>query len=239
MQVFSFNALETNLMYLVIEQSVAVLIDPIEPQKIKDFLNEKKLSFSSIISLTTHHHLDHSGGNIHLEALFPGIKIYAGSNKSFSHHICKDKDAIEEENMKIQCISTPCHTLDSISYYITSSSSDTPCLFTGDTLFYLGCGKFFEGSPQMMVDSLSKLLSCPPNTLIYYGHDYKENNLRFRKEIVSPPVDLPESIFLSVEQEKKYNLFANPSLLDNLEEFKSLSHVERVALLRRKKDAFK
>jgi glyoxylase-like metal-dependent hydrolase (beta-lactamase superfamily II) len=85
-----------------------------------------------------------------------------------------------------RCLATPCHTRDSICYYVTdtSSSSDAGVVFTGDTLFIGGCGVFFEGTGAEMHAAFELMRSTlPDNTVTYVGHEYTAGNLRFARSV--------------------------------------------------------
>jgi len=85
----------------------------------------------------------------------------------------------------LRCLATPCHTQDSICYYVTDRSlpGATPVVFTGDTLFVGGCGRFFEGDGAQMHAALTYLGTLPDPTLVYSGHEYTAGNLSFAKSI--------------------------------------------------------
>jgi hydroxyacylglutathione hydrolase len=126
----------------------------------------------------THHHTDHTGGIAELKAFYgatvtgpeaeaeriPGLTrgVTASSTLSFAGH-------------SIQVLETPGHTLGHVTYYLP----DDGLAFTGDTLFSLGSGKIFEGTPEMMWESVSKIAALPGATNIYCGHEYTLNNARF------------------------------------------------------------
>ena len=88
-------------------------------------------------------------------------------------------------NPSCRCLATPCHTQDSICFHVTDSSSpDHPgVVFTGDTLFIAGCGRFFEGTGSDMFAALDYLKSLPDKTLVCNGHEYTPDNLAFAKHI--------------------------------------------------------
>ena len=86
----------------------------------------------------------------------------------------------------MQVIATPGHTLDHISYYLPAAR----VAFVADTLFALGCGRVFEGTPEMMWDSLSRLAALPDDTTIYCGHEYTQANARFALTIEPENADL-------------------------------------------------
>jgi hydroxyacylglutathione hydrolase len=81
---------------------------------------------------------------------------------------------------------TPGHTQDHVSYimtHVTPESTKTPFLFCGDTLFISGCGRLLNGTAEQLFYSLQKLMSLPNETLVFCGHEYSLNNLRFAKYI--------------------------------------------------------
>jgi len=84
-----------------------------------------------------------------------------------------------------RCLATPCHTKDSICYYVTDRSlpDAAPVVFTGDTLFTGGCGRFFEGDGTQMNAALTYLGTLPNSTLVYSGHEYTGGNLSFAKSV--------------------------------------------------------
>jgi len=123
-------------------------------------------------------------------------------------------------NPTSRCLATPCHTKDSICYYVTDSSSDDQPggVFTGDTLFVAGCGRFFEGTGSEMVAALEYLGSLPDETLVYNGHEYTQDNLAFGKHVDPANVGLAtlEEIvknnairtgITTIGDEKEWNVF--------------------------------
>lgn len=241
MLVFPINVRDTNIMYAVIgECKNLVLVDPIDPEKVHKVLEENKIEYTSAISLTTHGHEDHNAGNPQLAEHIQGAVIYAGSSRSYAHRTCTDGEEIVHEDITIRCLSTPCHTADSFCFYLTQKGAEEAQVFVGDTLFYLGCGKFFEGTAQMMQSSLKKITDLPPQTVARYGHDYKKPNLCFLEKILGAAEDPePAGAFLTVGQEKKHNPFINTEMLGHIPEFTPLSPTDRIGLLRRKKDVYK
>ncbi|KAH9901253.1 hydroxyacylglutathione hydrolase [Cubamyces lactineus] len=117
---------------------------------------------------------------------FPDAPIYGGSNKipALTNQV-KDKDEFTIGNIHVRCLATPCHTQDSICYYVTSSSgaAHPGGVFTGDTLFVAGCGRFFEGTGAEMHAALSHLATLPPATVVYDGHEYTKGNLAFARHV--------------------------------------------------------
>jgi hydroxyacylglutathione hydrolase len=87
-------------------------------------------------------------------------------------------------DLNYRCLATPCHTQDSICYYATDINKSQPgVVFTGDTLFIAGCGRFFEGSAEEMDKALTYLGTLPDNTIVHNGHEYTAGNFAFAKSI--------------------------------------------------------
>ncbi|GMS84733.1 hypothetical protein PENTCL1PPCAC_6908 [Pristionchus entomophagus] len=178
-RVIPIPALEDNYMYLVFnkDSKKALVIDPVEPEKVMETSKREKVTIEG--ALITHHHWDHAGGNKELRALVPSVRIYGGDerveemDKKVEH-----EEMMEECGLKIHCLSTPCHTRGHICYSVTSGEDKV--VFTGDTLFIAGCGKFFEGTGGQMHRNLNEILSSlPDSTLVYPGHEYTTSNLKF------------------------------------------------------------
>ncbi|KAG5653262.1 hypothetical protein H0H81_001422 [Sphagnurus paluster] len=118
---------------------------------------------------------------------YPNALIYGGSDKIPGlTNLVKDKDEFTlGDNTHIKCLATPCHTQDSICYHVTDTINKTHPggVFTGDTLFIAGCGRFFEGTGDEMNRALRYLATLPDSTLVYNGHEYTSGSLSFAKSI--------------------------------------------------------
>ena len=172
------KCLSDNYSYLIRDKKTNLvgIIDPSEfnPVDLEISKTYKKLDFI----LNTHHHNDHVGGNIDLKEKYnskiicsiydqkriPGADIKKNDGDKFS---------LGETNFKI--IHIPGHTLGHIAFY----SEEASTIFTGDTLFSLGCGRIFEGTFEQMFESLKKIQNLPKNTMMYCGHEYTKNNGQF------------------------------------------------------------
>ena len=139
--------------------------------------------------LVTHHHADHTGGNLEIKQRF-GCRIAGpaaeadkvpGLDQPLSEG---DKFDLGDETATI--IATPGHTRGHISYHFPGSH----VLFCGDTLFALGCGRLFEGDPPMMWKSLQKLMALDDATRVYCGHEYTASNARFALSVDGGNADL-------------------------------------------------
>ncbi len=126
----------------------------------------------------THHHFDHVEGNAGLKSDF-GCKIIGPGLEADKitdlDEGVGDGDEFSIGDIKIRVIATPGHTLGEVSFHFP----DNNIVFTGDTLFALGCGRVFEGTPEMMWQSLEKLAALPRETIVYCGHEYTLANARF------------------------------------------------------------
>ena len=125
----------------------------------------------------THHHGDHVAGLAELLKA-TGAKLFAPKSVSTSSNNAETldhDDRFEFAGTDIEIIATPGHTLDMLNYYVSSES----LLFSGDTLFTLGCGRLFEGHGEMMWNSLSRLMALPDETIIYSSHEYSLANAAF------------------------------------------------------------
>jgi hydroxyacylglutathione hydrolase len=127
--------------------------------------------------LNTHWHPDHAGGNAAVKAA-TGAQIVGPAEVRKIAPLDRevgDGDTVELGATRFQVIATPGHTLGHIAYHDAADHA----VFVGDTLFALGCGKLFEGTPQMMWDSLSRLSALPDDTRVYCAHEYTASNARF------------------------------------------------------------
>ncbi len=176
------NALSDNYIYLLKneEKNIISVIDPGESEPVEKFLNNKGWHLDEIIN--THHHHDHIGGNKKLKEIY-GAKLiapkYEKDRISNVDIFVSDNDIISIAGIETMVIHTPGHTLGHVCFYMPHEK----CLFSGDTLFYLGCGRVFEGTMEQMWASLLKLKSLPDETLVYCGHEYTLSNARFSNHL--------------------------------------------------------
>ena len=193
LEISIIKCLSDNYSYLIKDKKTNLVgvVDPSDFESIDNELNRnyKKLDFI----LNTHHHNDHVGGNLDLKKKYKSKIICSayGENKIPGADI-KKKDGelfiFGETSFKILYI--PGHTLDHISFF----SEDSKVVFTGDTLFSLGCGRVFEGTHEQMLTSIEKIKNLPKDTIIYCGHEYTENNGRFCISIDKENIFLKEKL---------------------------------------------
>ena len=139
--------------------------------------------------LLTHHHGDHTAGTLAVKKA-TGCKVIGPAPLSskidgLDEHV-NDGDVIDFAGHKISVIHTPGHTTDMMNYHFV----DAQVVFTGDTLFAMGCGRLFEGDAEMMFNSMRKLAKLPPQTTVYCSHEYTETNARFASDVDPENPDL-------------------------------------------------
>jgi hydroxyacylglutathione hydrolase len=156
--------------------ATTVLVDAPDPAPIKVELDRRGWRLTDI--LITHHHTDHVAGIADLKAA-SGARV-TGPSAEADKITGLDASVAEGERVSVgpwraSVIATPGHTLGHIAFWF----EDIGVLFSGDTLFALGCGRIFEGTPAQMWESLSKLAALPDDTVVYCGHEYTASNARF------------------------------------------------------------
>lgn len=174
-------AFDDNYIWLITcpESRDAFVVDPGDGNAVLTVLEREDLNLTGI--LITHHHYDHVGGLEQLRAAFSPV-VYGPDNPSIEglDKIVVDGDKVEVLGHSFSVMSVPGHTLDHIAYY---HQGELPLLFCGDTLFAGGCGRVFEGTPEMMHNSLQTLAVLPGNTQIFCAHEYTLANLVFAQAV--------------------------------------------------------
>ena len=252
MKIEIISCLSDNYSYLIFDEitnSVSI-IDPSEFDACDKIIKKyKKLDYI----LNTHHHADHVDGNLKLKKKYRA-KILGSS---------LDKDRIPgidiqlEENqvqklgdLQFKVIFIPGHTSGHIAFYFEKER----VVFTGDTLFSLGCGRIFEGTHEDMFNSLKKLKMLPPETQVYCGHEYTKKNLDFCLYYDQENTLLKEKSFLvnsrlskksptvptSIKEELKMNIFlrCNNASIKKALKLENSSEQEVFTKLRDLKDNF-
>ena len=173
----------------------ACVVDPGDAQPVLDYLAANNLTLTAI--LVTHHHADHIGGINQLLTRYE-VPVYGPGSAKIPQvtHPLKESDQINVMGVNFKVLEVPGHTLEHIAYYASSSANiNAPVLFCGDTLFAAGCGRMFEGTPPMMYDSLQKLASLPPETLVFCTHEYTMSNLNFAKAVMPDNTNLQKRVY--------------------------------------------
>lgn len=169
----------------------SLLIDPADPPAVLAAMAADPAAPEVVAVLYTHHHWDHAGKAADLAAALPAVPLYIGAADADKVAATlppgrlvplADGAELTLGHMRVRALHTPCHTRGHTCYLVggDSDAARPPALFTGDTLFAGGCGRFFEGTAADMAPSLDKLAALPdPATLVFCGHEYTESNLTF------------------------------------------------------------
>ena len=239
MKVEIISCLQDNYSYLIIDETnnLACIVDPSEAGPIVDYLKNKNINLKYI--LNTHHHFDHIGGNKDLKNKFgstvvgfkkdanriPGIDIELENNQIW-----------RADNFVAKIIHIPGHTSGHICFHFFQDK----IIFSGDTLFSLGCGRIFEGTYEEMFNSLKIFKSLPDDTKVYCGHEYTLNNSKFCIKYDSENLNLKKKI----EDIKKKIVNGSPTIPSTIKEeldcniFLRTKDLETFSKLRDLKDNF-
>ncbi len=201
--------LKDNYAYLIHDSDAGLtaIVDPSEPDPVRKALSARGWKLTHI--LNTHHHFDHTGGNVPLKETTGAVIVGPGKDRDRIPGI--DVGVDESTNWtfgarSVRVLEIPAHTRAHIAFVVDDAA------FTGDTLFAMGCGRLFEGTPAMMWASLSKLMHLPDETRIFCGHEYTLNNGRFALSI-EPQNTALVSRMRDVEAARARNLPTIPSSL--------------------------
>ena len=191
LKVIPVPAFKDNYIWLLCRGHNAVVVDPGDAAPVEAALVQLGLELRAI--LLTHHHPDHVGGvralvearrDEELAVHGPAGEAIDGVTSTVEGD---DRVTLKALDISFEVIDVPGHTHGHIAYFsgadeLTGDYSG-PLLFCGDTLFAAGCGRLFEGTPQQMHASLTKLAALPSNTRVYCGHEYTVANLRFARAV--------------------------------------------------------
>ena len=231
---------------------IAAVVDPSEAEPVRAALRRLDLKLTHI--LNTHHHPDHVGGNLALKQEFGASIIGPGKDAARIPGLdmgVEEGDVVSLGSHAARVLEIPAHTRGHIAFWFEADNA----VFTGDTLFAMGCGRLFEGDPPTMWSSLSKLKRLPDSTRVYCGHEYTEANGRFALTLEPGNTDLvarmaevralrakdQPTLPSNMELEKKTNPFLradSPELRRSLG-LEAANDVEVFAEARRKKDVFR
>jgi hydroxyacylglutathione hydrolase len=230
--------LQDNYSYLIIdENNNACVVDPSEAKPVIDLVERESINLEYI--LNTHHHYDHIGGNEELKERYNSIVVgYNGDAKRIPgiDVLVENNQVWKGDNFEAKIIHIPGHTTGHISFHFFKEK----LIFTGDTLFSLGCGKIFEGTYQEMFESLNKIKSLPEDTKIYCGHEYTLQNSKFCIKHDPTNSNLQNKI-LEITEKLENALPTIPSILKDEIEcniFLRAKNVESFSKLRDLKDNF-
>ena len=248
--IYLFPQLEDNYGYLIKNPHATegILVDPSDLEMCLKILELNDCSPTHI--LLTHHHDDHIGAVQDLKNKFQSIVVGFEHDKKIPQPdlFVKDEEIIEIHQNKFKVLHTPGHTLQHVNYFILEHN----ILFSGDTLFSMGCGRMFEGTPELFWQSLSKIKKLPEDTTIYCGHEYTLSNVKFALSIHPENQDLQKYALWTEHQEKEHRPTIPAKLIDQIkcnpflqcdsphfqELYKSTDATEVFGKMRKAKDNF-
>ncbi|MCA9542197.1 MAG: hydroxyacylglutathione hydrolase [Myxococcales bacterium] len=178
MRIVPIPILRDNYAYLIIDEAagVAGVVDPAEPEPVCAALAREGVRLTHV--LCTHHHWDHSGGNVAMAKRFSGVQVVGSADDAkripaLTTPVGPD-DEVTIGTLRGRVLPVPCHTRGHIAFRFGDA------LFCGDTLFVAGCGRFFEGDAAQMDHALNTVIAgLPDETRLFCGHEYTLSNLRF------------------------------------------------------------
>ena len=178
MRIEIIKCLQDNYSYLLIDdtKSIGCVVDPGEAAPIIKYVESNNIELKYI--LNTHHHYDHVGGNLELKKRYNSKIVGFKEDKNRIPEIdvlVEDNQKWKSENFEAKIYHIPGHTSGHIAFHFFLEKK----IFTGDTLFSLGCGRIFEGTYEQMFNSLKKIKELSKDTQIYCGHEYTLQNSKF------------------------------------------------------------
>lgn len=216
-------ALQDNYIYVVEnDEKEAFIVDPGEAEPVLDFLQKHHLTPKVI--LLTHHHWDHVSGIKEIKNAYPDLWLYAPGGDTKRLPLApdvelKDQDVFTILGFKMQAIHVPGHTHHHLCLYFQNEN----LLFSGDTLFSIGCGRVFEGTMAQMHHSLQSLKALPDDTHIYCGHEYTLANIEFALSVAGNNADLRAKLEEKLKEVQTLRDAGKPTLPNLLGEEKHLN----------------
>lgn len=179
MRLLPIPAFDDNYIWTVTDHEGRALV--VDPGDAGPVFRAAESGLRPLAVLITHHHGDHIGGLAELLARWPALAVFAPDDPRIAHATCRvgdgDRVDIPDLALRFEVMAVPGHTRTHIAY--AQRDADAPLLFCGDTLFHLGCGRLFEGTPAQMHASLQRLAALPDAAQVCCTHEYTLSNARF------------------------------------------------------------
>lgn len=212
-QIVTVPCLEDNYAYIIYDKTdgKTCLVDAPESEPIISCLEQRGWGLDKIF--LTHHHSDHIAGLENILAHFPARVFGASADAKRLPTLnegLKQNDKFYLGQNEFSILEVYGHTIGHIALY----SKELSVVFSGDSLMTLGCGRLFEGTPQVLWETLKKFIQLPPETEIYCGHEYGEKNAKFAIS-VDPNNKKLQDRFLEIKEKRKNNIPTVPSTIKN------------------------
>ncbi len=191
------------------QTGATAVVDPAVADPVDTALRDRGWALSAV--LNTHHHMDHVGGNLDLKRRHGATVVGPAADADRIPGIdvqVADGDTWSLGGAQARVYFVPGHTRGHIAFYFAESQA----LFCGDTMFLMGCGRLFEGTPAQMWDSLQRLRALPDDTRVYCAHEYTQSNARFALQ-VDPHNDALRRRAHAVETARRHGEATVPGLL--------------------------
>ena len=176
------TAFKDNYIWCIRAGGRAVVVDPGEAAPVLAALQAAGLRLTGI--LLTHHHADHIGGVAELVRTLGTVPVYGPADDRITEATVRVRDgdrlvldALCDDGLAFDVLEVPGHTSSHVAFHGHGT------LFSGDTLFSVGCGRMFEGTPPQMSASLDRLAALPAETLVFCGHEYTAANIAFARAV--------------------------------------------------------
>uniref|UniRef100_A0A7E4W8A3 hydroxyacylglutathione hydrolase n=1 Tax=Panagrellus redivivus TaxID=6233 RepID=A0A7E4W8A3_PANRE len=234
MKIVPIPAFRDNYQYLVIDDKgtkQAAIVDPVDIDSIQENVLKEKVKL--VAGFVTHHHNDHSN---HAHKLVPTfgneVTVYGNDEARIAGQTKNTTDGgvFKIGNLGVKTLHTPCHTTTHVCFFVDDLTTGEKAVFTGDTLFIGGSGRFFEGTAEQMDAALNtKLASLPDDTKVYCGHEYTVGNLKFAATVDGENPHVRAKLRWAEEQRANHQ-FTVPSSIGDEKKFNPFMRVREPAL---------
>ncbi|AEI37389.1 MAG: hydroxyacylglutathione hydrolase [Zymomonas mobilis subsp. pomaceae] len=238
-EILAVPAFETNYIWILHDKvsNKTVVVDPGEAAPV--FAALKKHGWTVDQIWNTHWHKDHTGGNEDIKAE-TGCDVIGPAHEKHPipgmNRPVDEGDEVAIGSLQARVMAVPAHTVGHVAYYLP----DHKMLFCGDTLFAMGCGRLFEGTADQMWQALQRFSKLPPDTKVYCGHEYTQDNGHFALTVDPDNLALQERVkeVDKLRADKKITLPSTIALEWATNPFMRTKNPEELAKLREAKDNF-
>ncbi len=177
-EIVRIPALSDNYIWLVHDpvSGETMVVDPAQAEPVLAAVEARGWRISAIWN--THWHPDHTGGNAAIRAA-TGCSVIAPAAEAAkiptADRLVREGDVVRLGHHAATVMEVPAHTAGHIAYHFAGDA----VAFVGDTLFAMGCGRLFEGTPAQMFANMQRLGALPPETAVYCAHEYTQSNGRY------------------------------------------------------------